>query len=106
LDTIGESLVDLFCNPELVDNIEEGKEVLTLSTNAGNLKTNKTAILPGYGKVWYSDKPMTNVFSLANMEKKYQVTFDSKRESAFTVHTEKQGLKFTKGPENLYYNKP
>jgi hypothetical protein len=44
--------------------------------------------------------------SLANMEKKYQVTFDSKRESAFTVHTEKQGLKFTKGPENLYYNKP
>jgi hypothetical protein len=54
-----QSSVDLFCNPELVDNIKEGKEVLTLSTNAGNLKTNKTAILPRYGKVWYSDKAIT-----------------------------------------------
>jgi hypothetical protein len=93
-------LVDLFCTPELVDNIKEGKEVLTLSTNAGNLKTNKTAILPGYGKVWYSDKAMTKIFSLANTEKKHQVTFDSKKESAFTVHTDKGDLKFTKGPEN------
>jgi hypothetical protein len=90
-----ESSVNLFCNPELVKNIKEGKEVIALSTNAGNLKTNKTAILPGYGKVWYSDKPMTNVFSLANMEKKYQVTFDSKRESAFTVHTDIGDLAFT-----------
>ena len=49
---------------------------------------------------------MTNVFSLANMERKYRITYDSMKESAFTVHTEKGPLKFTKGPENLYYFKP
>jgi hypothetical protein len=63
------------------------------------LTTNKKAILPGYGKVWYADTAMTNVFSLANMERKYHITYDSMKESAFTVHTEK-------GPENLYYFKP
>jgi hypothetical protein len=79
---------------------------LNLATNAGNLTTNKKAILPGYGKVWYADTAMTNVFSLANMERKYRITYDSMKESAFTVHTDKGPLKFTKGPENLYYFKP
>jgi hypothetical protein len=44
------STVDLFCNPALVENINQG-EVLNLVSNAGDLTTNKEAILPGYGKV-------------------------------------------------------
>jgi hypothetical protein len=51
-------------------------------------------------------KAMTNVFSLANMEKRYWITYNSKKESAFIVHMENGPLKFTKGPENLYCYKP
>jgi hypothetical protein len=83
-----QSTVDLFCNPALVENINQGEDVLNLATNTGNLTTNKKAIFPGYGKVWYADTAMTNVFSLANMERKYRITYDSK-ESTFTVHTDK-----------------
>ena len=101
-----QSTVDLFCNPALVQDITKGDEKLILATNAGNLLTNTTAIVPGYGKVWYKEEAMTNVFSLANMEKRYRITYDSKKESAFIVHTENGPLKFTKGPENLYYYKP
>jgi hypothetical protein len=101
-----QSTVDLFCNPALLENINQGEDVLNLATNAGTLTTNKKATLPGYGDVWYDNTAMTNVFSLANMESKYRVTYDSAKESAFTVHTEKGPLKFTKGPEKLYYFKP
>jgi hypothetical protein len=101
-----QSTVDLFCNAALVENINQLEDVLNLATNAGNLTTNKKAILPGYEKVWYADTAMTNVFSLANMERKYRFTYDSMKEGAFAEHTEKGPLKFTKGPENLYYFKP
>jgi hypothetical protein len=49
---------------------------------------------------------MTNVFSLASMEDKYHVTYDSTQESAFIIHTPRGPVQFTRGPENLYYHKP
>jgi hypothetical protein len=65
-----QSSVDLFCNPKLVTNIiTEEDDELTLATNAGILVTKQKATLPGYGKVWFKEEAMTNVFSLANMEK-------------------------------------
>jgi hypothetical protein len=72
---------------------------LNVAINAGNLTTNKKAILPGYRKVWYADSAMTNLISLANMESQYCVTYDSMKASAFIVHTDK-------GSEKLYYFKP
>jgi hypothetical protein len=47
---------------------------------------------------------MTNVFSLANMEKQYQITYDSKKEHVVIIHKENDPLKFTKGPENQQMN--
>ena len=49
---------------------------------------------------------MTNVFSLADMEDKYRVTYDSAKESAFIVHAKNGPVRFTCSPENLYYYKP
>jgi hypothetical protein len=74
--------------------------------NAGDLSTNTEATVPMYGKVWFHDKAMTNAFSLALMEDKYCVTYDSVQESAFIIHTPKEPVQFTRCPENLYYNKP
>ena len=98
-----QSTVDLFCNPKLVTDIREEDDQLILATNAGNLITNQKATVPGYGKVWFKEEAMTNVFSLANMEKRHHITYDSAKESAFIVHTDKGPLRFEKGPENLYY---
>jgi hypothetical protein len=101
-----QSSVDLFCNPALVQNITGVDETLVLSTNAGDLITDQKADVPDYGQVWYDKNAMTNVFSLAEMEKHHRVTYESQKESAFIVHTPRGPTKFTKGPENLYYYKP
>jgi hypothetical protein len=58
--------VDLFCNPELVDNIHESSETLLLATNAGDLMTKIKATVPEYGELWFNQNAMTNVFSLAS----------------------------------------
>jgi hypothetical protein len=101
-----QSSVDLFCNPELVQDITKNKESLLLATNAGDMTTNTKAMVPAYGTVWFDKNAMTNVFSLASMEDKHRVTYDSAEESAFKVHTKNGIVKFKRGPEGLYYYKP
>jgi hypothetical protein len=102
-----QSSVNLFCNPKLVQNITRSRSPLYLGTNAGGTVVQHEAEVPNYqGKVWFDEKAMTNVFSMALMEEKYRITYDSGVESAIIVHTERGPVKFTKGPENLYYFKP
>jgi hypothetical protein len=102
-----ESSVDLFCNPKLINNIVKSSSTLYLGTNAGGMSIDQEAEVPNYkGKVWLDEKAMTNVFSMALMEDKYRITYDSAVESAFVVHTELGPVKFVRGPENLYYYKP
>jgi hypothetical protein len=45
------STANLFCNPQLVENIKENYEMLELSTNGGDIFTNKKATVPGYVEV-------------------------------------------------------
>jgi hypothetical protein len=73
------STVNLFFNPQLVENIKETNEMLELSTNGGDLFTNKKATVPGYGEVWYDPDAITNIFSFAEMENKYRITYDSSK---------------------------
>lgn len=102
-----QSSVDLFCNPELVEDIHETDQVLDLKTNAGSLITNKKATVPGYGEVWYDSEAMTNVFSLAKMQDMCKVEFVSGQDSYFSVtSSDGKQIKFKRGPENLYYFKP
>ena len=63
-----QSSADVFCNPAFVTNIHDAGEILSLTTNAGTLKTSSKATVPGYGKVWFAEHTITNVFSLALME--------------------------------------
>jgi Reverse transcriptase (RNA-dependent DNA polymerase) len=100
------STVDLFCNPNLVTNIHTTTETLELSTNGGKLSTNMKAMVPNYGEVWYDPGAITNIFSLSEMEKKYNVTYNSSAESAFIVQLPTKQIKFTKSFNGLYYFKP
>jgi hypothetical protein len=104
LDT--ESTCDLFCNADLVVNIQKAEEPLRLATNAGEILVYHTAEVPEYGRVWFHSEAMTNVFSFANMKKKHRITCDTDEEDALLVHTKNGITKFHGGPENLYYFKP
>ena len=82
-----QSSVDLFSNPNMVEKVTLTGETLELRTNAGKLQIKKKATVPGHcNPVWFDEKAIANVFSLALMEDQYRVTYDSSKESAFIVH--------------------
>jgi hypothetical protein len=101
-----ESSTSIFCNPSFVTDIHETDEVLELLTNGGPLKTNLKATVPGFGLVWFDSDSIANIFALADMEDKYQVTYDSDKESALIVHLPHKTVKFCRSAGKLYYYKP
>jgi hypothetical protein len=72
------SSVDLFCNKSYVVDIHVCGQTLNLAWTGGMFSTNLKATVPGYGLVWFSEKAISNVFSLAGMMDKFQVVMDSK----------------------------
>ena len=100
------STVSLFCNPDLVENIRSTNQTLKLSTNGGDILTNKRATVPGYGEVWYDPNAIANIFSLAEMEKKYCITYNSSKEKAFVVDLPNKKLKFMQSNNGLFIYKP
>ena len=96
----------------MTTRVFQSKSTLSLATNAGTMETHEKAEmsnslgLPDYGHTWFDEDAMTNVLSLANMVKKYRVTFDSWEENAFIVHVPQGPLKFSITEDNLYALNP
>jgi hypothetical protein len=102
-----QSTVDLFCDKNLVSQIHEVSDTMTVKGNGGLLTTNKKAFLRNYGMVWYHPQAITNILSLKNVREKYQVTFDSDTLNAFIVHKPNgEELKFNMHRDGLYYHNP
>ncbi len=101
-----QSSVTVFCNKGMVNNIHESKESMHLATNGGTLMTTKKADLPHWGKVWFNDQAITNIFSYAEMLDKYRITYDSKDDDAFIVHLTGKPVQFERLGNNLYVFTP
>jgi hypothetical protein len=76
----------IFCNPDMVTNIQQTDEELTLTTNAGVLQMNMKADVPGWGEVWFNPTAISNIFSYTQMVNHHPVTHDSTKEDAFILH--------------------
>ena len=97
------STVSIFTNPELVRDRREGEKTLVMTTNAGKRESNEVATVDGFGKVWFIENGMANIFGFADLKKKYRITYDSSIEDAFTVYTPNGKIKFSASPEGLYH---
>jgi hypothetical protein len=84
-----QSTTDLFCNKRFVTNIRPAKGQVTVKGNGGTLTTKLKADVKGYGEVWFCEQAITNILSMANLTKKFRVTYDSAQDGAFIVHTPK-----------------
>jgi hypothetical protein len=60
----------------------------------------------GFGDAWYAPDFMANIFSFLHMKDKYRITYDSKIDDAFHVHTDNGIVKFGATKEGLYAYKP
>eukprot|EP00957_Ditylum_brightwellii_P112312 8563521-Ditylum_brightwellii.AAC.1 len=63
-----QSTMDIFCNTELLTDIHDVDEYVTVKGNRGILHTNKQGTLPGYGKVWFSGKVIASILLLKNVK--------------------------------------
>ncbi len=96
------STVNLFCNPELIKNIQVSKTKVLLATNAGTKTNNFKATVKGFSDVWYSPDAIANIFGFSQAKKKWRITYDSDHEDAFLVHTHSSIVKFTANKDGLY----
>ena len=96
--------VDVFCNKELPEDIDEADTTLDIHCNAGVSSTNKVGILPGYGRVWYHPSSIANILSLSLVQESYGVTFNSEVENRSLV-TMPNGttFEFQQSDGGLYY---
>jgi hypothetical protein len=67
-------------------NISKVKNSIKIRCNAGVTTTNLIGYLPGYGEVWFIPEGFSNIFSLENVIKKHEITFDSSSDDAILVH--------------------
>ena len=91
--------IDVFINPQLVMDIKRINQVVHMSTNVGSKIIQMKAMVPDYGKVCYNDKGIMNILSLADLVKKYRVTYDSHQDYSFTVHTNRGIIKFKRNKQ-------
>ena len=96
----------IFCNPDVVSNIRDTDETLSLATTAGVMTTSMKADVPGWGTAWLCPGAMTNIFSLARAIDRHPVTRDATKEDAFIAHLPHKQVKFSRDPNGLYVFKP
>lgn len=99
-----QSTIDVFCNWDLLTDIQETNNSLTIWCNARTKTTNWKRKLPGYGWVWYYPDDIANILSLSRVKQRYRVTFDSAADNCFIVHKDdKKIMRFKEAPRRLYY---
>jgi hypothetical protein len=88
------STLSLFSNSKLVQDIQTSSKTLSLATNTGVKQSNCEANVQGFGKVFYDEDPITNIFGFSDLKEKHQITYDSDKEGAFLVHMDNEIIKF------------
>jgi hypothetical protein len=92
------STLSLFSNPELVQDIQNSSKTPSLATNAGVKQSNREANVPGFGKVYYNEDAIANIFGFSDVKKEHRITYDSNKEDAFLVHMDNEIIKLECSP--------
>ena len=98
-----QSTIDLACNPDLLVDIHEVEQCLTIRCNAGRKTTKWRGTMPGYGEMWLYREGIANILSLSRVKDKFRVTFDSALDNAFHVHKPEKTIVFQEAIRRLYY---
>ena len=102
-----QSTTSAFNNTIFLHNIRKSKKTLQLVTNGGTHTSTFVGNLGNFGEVWYNERSLANILSLAQVQDKCRVTMDTKAESAFLVHrSNRTNMKFVKHVTGLYYHNP
>ena len=71
-----------------------------MTTNAGTKTLDTEVEIPNFGRAMLDDTRTANVLGFSHLIERFRVTYDSRKEDAFVVHTEWGPAKFK--TENNY----
>ena len=104
------SMIDVFGNPDLVNNIHQVSKGLLMQTNSGTSKINTQADVPGLGKVWFKKGIPTNIVGMANLvdhPSTAYITYDSREADQFNIHHHSGNVTvFKRTKDKLYTHTP
>jgi Reverse transcriptase (RNA-dependent DNA polymerase)/Zinc knuckle len=100
-----QSTLDVFSNPDLLENIREGLGSMIIHCNAGSTKTTLIGDLPGYGTVWYNPEGIANILSVARVvDRGYKVTYNSQDGNEFLLKgPDGSEVEFKQSEQGLFY---
>ena len=100
------SSIDIFRNLRLVTDINGSNQVIRIYASVVSKMIQAHVMVPDYGKLWYDDNTIDNIFALINLFKKYIVPYDSYQYDDFVVHTNIGIIKFRRNKQGQYAFKP
>ena len=98
-----QSTVDIFCNPDLLQNIRKTPEGMRIHCNAGSRLTNLIGDLPGYGTVWYDPNTIANILSLRRVRDRYHISYDSSLRKFIVTKPSGKEFVFPESDGGLHY---
>ena len=96
------STISLFKSKHLVTDIRDTKDKIQLETNGGTRIVDKEGQIKDFGKVYFNEDGIVNIFAVKDLIKRHRVTYDSNNEDAFIVHIGNQPIKFRANQQGLY----
>jgi hypothetical protein len=101
-----QSTMSVFRNANMLKNIRSSGRVLRALTNGGHQDSTMIGDFPNLGEVWFNEKSIANILSLAEVRKVCRVTMDTSAEPALHVHRlDGSVMKFVEHPSGLYVYK-
>ena len=83
--------------------MSENLNTQKITTNAGSRIVTKQAMVPGFGRVWFDERAIANIYAMQDLKEQHHITFDSEIEDAFLVHKEgKDPVKFKCTNQGIY----
>ena len=77
--------MSIFHDKEFVYDIKKSDHPIKIATDAGSRIVSKQAMVAGFGRVWYDEGAITNIFSIQDLKKQHHIRYDSEVEDAFLV---------------------
>jgi hypothetical protein len=99
-----QSTADIFCNPALLSNIRDAGKSLKVHCNAGTSIVTPVGTLKNYGEVWFNNKAIANILSLAKVKERYPIHYDSDNGNQFIVAQPTKQVVFQQSATGLYYH--
>ena len=97
-----QSTVDLFTNPEHIQNIRPTKKTIQVHCNSGTVATTTEADFDDT-PVYFNSRGIANVLSLYRLGHKFRVTYDSSDcNGVFQVHKKQGVIEFKPTPKGLH----